>query len=317
MTDLQRHRQPHVATTVERMLESKRTELTEALAKGVDADRLVRVCLGQIRTTPKLGKCSAQSLASSIMQAGKLGLEPGLLGQCYLVPYGQECTLILGYRGLVKLALRSGRVAMITARVVYSNDVWHVEHGLTESFRHVPKLDGDRGEPIAAYAIATLANGMQQPDYMLRNEIEAIRKRSRAGSSGPWKTDTMEMWKKTAVRRLVKLLDLDVDTEAAIGDTDQAEFGGFVDARNESGVMERLKRNGTPARALPSDDAGGVPDAHTDATLIAIAGRHFDGDELQALISMLESMDARELAEHERMIPTDEDDARSYLRSLL
>tara|TARA_Y100000310_G_C20649464_1_gene798543 strand:+ start:34 stop:876 length:843 start_codon:yes stop_codon:yes gene_type:complete len=217
------------ATTVEQMIRSKSAEFNEALAHQVDPDRLVRVALSEIRGNPKLQKCSPASLVSAILASGKLGLEPGLLGQAYLVPYGQECTLIVGYRGLIDLARRSGEVEKIEARLVYEHDDFAVSFGTDEEFTHRPKMFGDRGAVIGVYAEAYYQSGTVQREFMTREEVEAIRSRSRAGKSGPWVTDWPEMARKTVVRRLVKYLPLTVETMRGLTDADAIEFGDFRD----------------------------------------------------------------------------------------
>ena len=59
------------------------------------------------------------SLMSAIVKASQLGLEVGsAMGHAYLVPYKTEATLIIGYRGMLALARRSGEIQSITARVV-------------------------------------------------------------------------------------------------------------------------------------------------------------------------------------------------------
>jgi recombinational DNA repair protein RecT len=56
------------------------------------------------------------------------------------------------------------------------------------------------------WAKAVLSDGSEQYEVMSIGEIDAIRGRSKAGSSGPWKTDYPEMAKKTVIRRLFKRL---------------------------------------------------------------------------------------------------------------
>jgi recombination protein RecT len=141
------------------------------------------------------------------MQSAELGLEAGsALGHAYLVPYKTECTLIIGYRGLLELARRSGQIKQLSAHPVYEHDAFEVRFGTSETIDHHPLLAGERGEIIAAYAVAHLADGSVQSEVMTRAEIDAIRSRSRAGQSGPWVTDYAEMSRKTVLRRLCKYL---------------------------------------------------------------------------------------------------------------
>lgn len=217
------------ASTVADMLAQYKPRIMDAIAAGVDFDRLARVTVSQIRKTPALMKCDPASLAGAIQEAGRLGVEPGLLGQAYLVPYGREATLIIGYRGLVELARRSGHIAKIEARTVHANDVFDVEYGTDAKFRHKPDLFGDRGEMIGVYAEATYRDGgTVQREFMTRAEVDSIKARSKAGRSGPWVDHYEEMAKKTAVRRLIKMLPLSIEDAAAIARADAAEFEGVT-----------------------------------------------------------------------------------------
>jgi recombination protein RecT len=246
------------ADTVGQMLAANADALNEALARHVDADRLIRVSLAQIRKTPALAKCSPVSLAQAIMEAGRLGVEPGLLGQAYLVPYGTEATLIVGYRGLIELARRSGNVTKVEARIVHEHDAFEVEFGSSARFSHRPNLFGDRGKPIGVYAEATYADaaGTVQREFMTVAEVEAIRARSKAGRSGPWVSDWAEMAKKTAVRRLVKMLPLSIEDAAAIERIDALEFGDRRERRAAAVVDVEQVYSLTP-------DADDSPDVAT------------------------------------------------------
>lgn len=239
--------------TVRGLLDRMRPEIARALPKHLTTDRLLRVALTSITKTPELLECSPQSLASAILQAAQLGLEPdGVLGYAYLVPYKNTATLIPGYKGLLDLARRSGRIHTIEARVVHAKDDFRYAFGLKPVLHHKPHQQEDTGDLIAAYAIATIKDSGPQWDVMWRREIEAIRKRSRAGTSGPWVTDYEEMAKKTVLRRLCKMLPASVELQRAVA----------LDERAESG--------------LPTVELEVLPDAPTVAPLEALA------DELKA-----------------------------------
>ena len=84
-------------------------QLRAAPPRHVTPEGLARIVLTEIRRTPKLLGCTQQSLLGSIMQSAQLGLEPGVLGQCWIIPYGTEAVFIPGYRGYAQLAWRSVR----------------------------------------------------------------------------------------------------------------------------------------------------------------------------------------------------------------
>jgi len=190
-------------------------------AAGIDPERLKQVALGAFTRTPALWTCEPISIARSIVEAGQLGLEPtGLLGGAYLVPRKGICTLLVGYRGLVMLAKRSGEVARVEARVVREKDTFDYGYGLEPYLDHHPSREADPGEYTSAYAVIVYRDGGRQFDVMSNAEIEAIRKRSAAADTGPWVTDWPEMAKKTVLRRLLKLAPLTVNIAAALDEVD-------------------------------------------------------------------------------------------------
>lgn len=213
--------------TIRTLLEKSKVQIAVALPKHLSADRMLRVAMTSIQRTPALLACSQASLIGAIIQAAQLGLEPdGVLGHAYLVPYKDVCQLIVGYKGLIDLARRSGQLSTIYARVVYSKDQFEYSFGLQEKLEHIPTRDtDDPGEMLYAYAVIKMKDGGIQFDVMSKREIEAIRTRSPAGNKGPWISDTAEMWKKTVLRRVCKMAPLSVEVARAVALDERADLG--------------------------------------------------------------------------------------------
>jgi len=208
---------------------ARKTQLATVAARGMDIERATKIVLASVAKTPALLKCSPASIYQSVHQALQLGLEPGgPLGHAYLVPYGSECALIVGYKGLVALALRSGEIATIEARAVFKKDVFRVSFGTDPKIEHEPFFAGDPGECVAVYAVATMRSGEKQFDVMSFAETEAIRAKSKSGAAGPWATFPTEMRKKTIVRRLSKMLPLTIEAAEQLSAEDEADRGAPV-----------------------------------------------------------------------------------------
>jgi len=194
---------------------------------GLTSDRLIRVALTQIRKNPSLLSCTQESLLGAIVQSAQLGLEPdGVTGFAYLVPYGRECTLIPGYKGLMNLARRSGEIGAIEARAVFQKDLFEFEFGLKPRLYHKPNMSGDSGDAIYYYAIAHFKDGsMPQFEVMTVEQINKIRDRSRSAKAGfsPWKSDYDAMAKKTVIRRLLKYAPTSVQVQRAIALDERAD----------------------------------------------------------------------------------------------
>jgi recombination protein RecT len=199
---------PDPATAeIARMINAMRPEIARAAPKGMDPDRLVRIALTVVRKTPELGNCSPPSILGALMTCSQLGLEPGAMDLIYLIPRDGECTINIGYRGFIQLAYRSGMVARISAEPVHANDHFIHRKGLNPILEHTWDLGAPRGELIAAWCAHSLTTGGS--DFTVVDETDIARaKRSAQGlsrASSPWNTDPAAMWRKTAIRRDLKL----------------------------------------------------------------------------------------------------------------
>jgi recombination protein RecT len=211
-----------VQPSVYGLIESMKPEIARVLPQHMSPDRMARIATTVVRQTPRLLRCTPESLLGALMTCAQLGLEPGPLGHAYLVPYGEECTLIIGYKGLIDLARRSGHIESLVAREVYANDEFEVEYGLEEKLYHKPQLDGsERGEVTVYYAVARYTGGGYTFLVMTKADIEKLKARSRASGNGPWQTDYDAMAKKTVIRQLAKFLPMSVEMATAIAQDDK------------------------------------------------------------------------------------------------
>lgn len=217
--------------TISHMLGKMKGELAAAMPKHLTPERLTRISLTELRKVPKLQGCDSLSLIASIMQCAQLGLEPGgSLGHVYLIPYNLECKFIIGYRGMIELARRSGQIVSLTAREVYENDKFEFEYGLDEKLSHMPSR-GERGKLVGVYAIAKLVGGGYQMDFMSKTDVDKIRATSKASGSGPWVSFYEEMAKKTVIRRLFKYLPVSVEIQKAVQNEEKSDFG-IIDSKD-------------------------------------------------------------------------------------
>lgn len=207
--------------------------IAQVVPRHLTADRILKVALAATGRTPKLLECTQTSILQSVMQAAQLGLEPGgPLGHAYLVPYynkpkdgpgRMECQLIVGYRGLIDLARRSGQIDSIEARAVYERDKFKFAYGLVQVLEHEPHMDGDAGRLVAVYAIARIKGGLPQVEVMTRAQVDGIKAKSKAKDFGPWVDHYDEMARKTVVRRICKYLPLTVELAEAIDADERGE----------------------------------------------------------------------------------------------
>lgn len=198
--------------TVPEMIDAWKPQIAKALmGTALNPERMGRIALTAFRKTPKLSECKPESVWAAIIISAQLGLELGI--EAHLIPFKDECTLIVDYKGYIQLAYRSAHIKSIQADVVYSNDTFKVKQGSKATLDHEIDYSGARGVRVAAYAIAETATGGEVFCVMTLADIEKVRDRSsnvrnakKYGKQTPWDTDTDEMMKKTVIRRLSKSL---------------------------------------------------------------------------------------------------------------
>jgi len=240
--------------TIADMIIARKEAFGAVLPKHLSADRFVKIAIAALTKSPDLAKCTIESLLMALAACSELGLEPNSpLGHAYLIPFensyrddnGQwrkvmECQLIIGFKGLLSVARRSGEIASISVRAVYERDVFEVKYGDEESIHHtpfVPKLArNEKGEPTgfegpenagrvaAAYMIAHLKDGSVQREVMWEADLLAIKARAKGmtrrdgtpNPKSPWTTDFAEMARKTVFRRGWKWLPQSTEMAKAV-----------------------------------------------------------------------------------------------------
>jgi recombination protein RecT len=247
--------------TLIEQLEELKPQMARIIPTGMSTDRMARLVINEVRKTPKLGQCNPASFFGAVMAATQLGLEPGPLGHCYLIPFKDEVTLQIGYKGLLELVNRSGKVDSVYAVAVYESDIFDYELGLNPDIKHKPCGDTDPKRLTYVYAVARI-KGMSQPriEVMSRMEVDGIRKRSQSASSGrstPWDTDYAEMAKKTVLKRLCKTLPLASQDHLAISADETVRYadirGEKLEMSNPVHMLELPDEPEKPQAMIPQD----------------------------------------------------------------
>lgn len=221
-------KEPH---TIKDYVSAYQGEVAKALPAVITPERFTRMVTTAITNTPKLADCTPQSFIGAMLNAAQLGLEPNTpLGQAYLIPFGKQCQLQIGYKGLIDLAYRSGEVKTIQAHTIYENDEWEYELGLDPKLKHIPAKT-NRGKPIMYYAVFKLKNGGEGFQVMSKEDVlEHAQKKSKTFNNGPWQTDFDAMAKKTVIKKLLKYAPLKSDfVRAVVQDETVKSFNPYGD----------------------------------------------------------------------------------------
>ena len=214
-----------------------------------------------LTNNPYLMKCDANSVKDAIVNVPLTGitLNPALK-YAYLVPRkvkgDLKCILDISYMGMIKILTDAGAVKNVDAGVIYSNDKYDFRRGSDPYFKHQPAL-ANEGEKVGAYAIAFLRDGGFQFEILGREEIEKIRATSESYKNeegrkySPWETWEDEMWKKSVLKRLFKLLPKtnfsdqliaaishDYDNETSdLSETKEDKYAGMFEDIQEAKVV--------------------------------------------------------------------------------
>jgi recombination protein RecT len=238
------------------------------MPKGFTSERLVQMAISARNQTPKLAECDMSSFLSCCLRCASLGLEPSAvdgLGNAYILPYKDKSGKMLaqfqlGKNGMLELVKRSGLVSTIRTQCVYEGDdfdYYEDEGGL--HFHYRPNLEAPHGEANLklVYLSAHMKDGGSVFLAMSKNEVDEIKKRSKAQSFGPWKTDYEAMAEKTVIRRAFNrgLLPRSVEvarvvsqdeTTPEIFDEDGQRIFGYEEVADEAEVVE-VPENVDPA----------------------------------------------------------------------
>ena len=226
---------------VEALLEPYKLSIQNALPNGSNPNRIIQAAVWQIVTNPALADCTYQSIIGCVLNASLLGVSAHLK-QCFFIPYynskvgKNEAQFQLSYTGLLSLARRSGLVRDVFAEVVRKGDTFHVQYGTSKGIEHVPDLKGGSERTMEyAYAVIHYTHGGFEFVVMDRAEIEKRRLKSRGQKGEPigvWKEWDAEMWKKTALRFLLKTAPLSEEQFAGLT-TDEASITPAAFQRGE------------------------------------------------------------------------------------
>lgn len=234
------------------LVKSLTPQISLALPKHMTGERMARIVATAIRANPELGLCTKMSFVGCVLSCAQLGLEPNTpLGLAYLIPRKngktgkKDCTLLLGYQGMLELGSRAG--VTVFGYVVREGDEFKVQLGSDPKIEHVPSTGADRqSKPIThAYAVSVTPDGRRQFTVLTKPELDARRLRSASPDEGPWKTDYEAMCLKSAVRAHFRWMPKATEHLArAIAIEESTETGVPLVSAMDPTIAEALEREG-------------------------------------------------------------------------
>lgn len=236
-------------------LEKFKPQLALALPKHMNADRMARLALTAFSTTPALQQCSAQSIAASIMVAGQLGLEPGVNGAGYLIPYKTTCTFVPGWKGLVDLVSRSGRGTVYTG-VIFKDQQYTFTDGARRDLVIHNETELDAPEDIThAFAIGWVKDAAM-PIIELWT-VEKIRKHRDKYNKVGQKHYSFRDWemycRKVPLLQVLKYMPASVELNNAIAISNASEQGHGATIENGIVIETASEPHDGPQEMYPQD----------------------------------------------------------------
>ena len=279
-------------------LDKLKPQIALALPKHMNADRMARLALTAFSSNPDLQQCTGTSIAASIMTAAQLGLEPGINGQGYLIPYKGTCTFVPGWKGLVDLVSRSGRATVWTG-AVYDGDAFDYQLGDSPYCRHRPG-DGDEDAGFThIYAIGRVRDAeMPVIEVWTRGKVQRHLKRYNKIGNRHYalsSENNFEMYaRKVALLQVLKYMPQSIELSNAIEASHAAEDGRGVVIDGDFVQVQDPVDNTPPADGTSVDpDTGEVnkPAPAQDDDAPASRGRRQKGEPAKTVVDYIGEID--------------------------
>jgi recombination protein RecT len=267
------------------MLNAYKNHIAIALPKHLNADRMARIALTAFRQNPKLDECDPASVFAAVIVGSQLGLEPGILGQAYLVPYKSECQFIPGWQGYVDLVSRAGRASVWTG-AVFQGDNFDYELGDKPFVKHQPTGEDDPAKLTHVYAIGRI-KGAEIPivEVWTRAKVEKHRDRFNKVGGRHYSFQHFEMYgRKVALLQVIKYMPKSIELQQ-LAELDLAAENGGQKLDPKQVIEGTWTAPAAPEHSDPFDAAAAIAEikaattpAGLDQAWTAIRGRASDGE---------------------------------------
>lgn len=184
---------------------------------GKDGQQFVTSIISAAQANPALQECTNPSILSAALLGQSLHLSPSpQLGYYYMVPFEnrkngtKEAQFILGYKGMMQLAIRSGYYKRINAIAIKEGELVRydpleeeIEVNLIED-----EYEREQAPTVGYYAFFEYLNGFRKAIYWSKKRMEAHAERYSMGYKAKkgytfWEKDFDSMAIKTLLRQLL------------------------------------------------------------------------------------------------------------------
>lgn len=246
------------------LLERVKPQIALALPKHLNADRMARIALTEFRKNPKLADCEPLTVVACVVMASQLGLELGVDGQAFLVPYYDKrqkksvCTFIPGWKGYVDLVSRAGRASVWTG-AVHRHDEFRYELGTSPSIIHRPSDEGEEDAPFThVYAVGRI-KGAEWPVIEVWSRDRVMRHLSQYNKVGDShyacqnETNRQMYGRKVVLLQVLKYMPKSVELSTA-SELENAALSGSQQISVEEAVAGTFDASGYDVEGEQSQD---------------------------------------------------------------
>jgi recombination protein RecT len=239
-------------TEVGAFMQKNREQLRVALPKHLNPDRFIRLTLTCLSQNPDLRKCTLRSLFGEVVKAAQMGLEIGVQGQGYLVPYfntrsGQhEAQFIPGWQGLVDLVNRSGNGTVYTGVIYRDQEYTFADGARRELLIHNETDLEDPSDITHAYAVGWVKGAAMPIIELWRvSKIEKHRDRYNKVGKRHYSFANWEMYaRKIPLLQVIKYMPKSIELQRALAQDTAAETGITIDG--DFMQVDEVAENGAP-----------------------------------------------------------------------
>lgn len=214
------------AATFNRYLVAHRDQLAAALPKHLNADRMARLALTAFSQSKQLQECDPKSIFAAVVLSSQMGLEIGVGGQAYIVPYKKTATFVPGWQGIVDLVSRTGRATVWTG-AVFEGDEFDYALGDRPYVKHRPGGEDDPRKLTHVYSVGRV-NGSDWPVievWPIRRIEKHFKKFNKVGDRHYAHTNWEMYARKIPLLQVCKYMPKSVELTAALTSDHAAESG--------------------------------------------------------------------------------------------
>ncbi len=267
--DLQSGQRPSEKKGFPALLEKMQPEIAKALPRHLNADRMARIALTEFRKNPAIGDCDVSSILGSIITLAQLGLEPGVMGQAFLVPYWDRqknvriCQAIPGWQGLADLVSRSGR-ATVWTNAAYKGDEFDYAYGDRPFVNHKPgdEVDVTDDDLLYVYAVGRIRDS-DWPIIEVWSRAKITKHRDKYNKVGDrhYSYNNFEMYaRKIVLLQVIKYLPKSVELQRAVDLEHAAQTGMAIDMNKAiDGTWMAPPLDDTPPASAPKTSGASGP----------------------------------------------------------